>query len=112
MTRTDINVAPGPIDPVETIGYLEEWADDPGTFDGYLEHPDLPADRLVVNGASETWARYLVLRAYMEARLKEIDATDGQTGGAQGHAIVGASRLLAAVAEEMEMVLLQHVRQD
>lgn len=112
MTRTDINVAPGPIDPAVTIGYLEAWADDPETFDGYLKHPDLPADKLVINGASEGWARYRVLRAYLDARLKEIDATDGRVDGARGNTILNGSHLLAAVAEEMEMVLFQHVRQD
>jgi hypothetical protein len=112
MTRIDINVAPGPVDPVATIGYLEAWADDPETFDGYLEHPDLPADKLVINGASEAWARYRVLRAYLDACLKEIDGTGGQVGGAQKFTILENSKLLAAVAEEMEAVLFQHVQAD
>lgn len=112
MTRTDINVAPGPIDPVVTIGYLEAWADDPETFDGYLEHPDLPTDKLVINGASEGWARYRVLRAYLDARLKEIDGTGGTLSEDHCNTIRGSMGLLAAVGEEMEMALLHHVRPD
>lgn len=111
-TEREIKVCPGPTSEPVTIGYLERWEDDPGTFDGWLSTPDMPTDELVVNGAPEAWARYLVLRRYLGDRLKEIDATAGFLTKGRKEAVLHAMDLLAAVAEEMEMSLLVHTGGD
>jgi hypothetical protein len=53
-----------------------------------------------------------VLRAYLDARLKEIDGTGGTLSEDHCNTILGSMGLLAAVGEEMEMALLHHVRPD
>lgn len=52
------------------IGRVEPWADDPATFDGWLEIEG-KTDRLVVNGANRSWAEAEVARTYMEHAVIE-----------------------------------------
>jgi hypothetical protein len=94
------------------IGRLEPWADDPMTFDGWLEESDGPIDELVVNGASEVWATYRVLRRYLETLLVEVDKTGGRLRPVERLNATGVLGRLAAVAEEMEHALLEHLRED
>jgi len=112
MTRMDVLVAPGPIDPPVVIGYLTERDGEPGKFDGWLERPDRLDDDKVVSGATEAWARYKVLRAFMEDRLKEIDGTAGSLTKGRDRVVLDATTLLAGVAEDMEVTLFQHARRD
>lgn len=95
------------------IGRLERWTNDPETFDGWLEEtPGGVTDELVVNGATEWWARYLVLARYMETLMAEIKATDGRKQGGDFITVNGASNRLSATAEEMEVALAAHLAKD
>lgn len=91
------------------IGRLEPWKDDPKVFDGWLEESGGVVDDLVVNGASEHWARYLVLARYMGVLLAEIDSTESKTEGAGRLTMESAAERLTATAQGMEAALTAHL---
>lgn len=110
--RIEIAAADGPLGESVEIGYLTAWEDDPDTFDGWLSASDRPTDELIVNGASEAWARYRVLREFLLNRIRDIDTTDGSLTDRRADIVLRESRLLAAVAEDIEATLLAHARTD
>lgn len=62
MMQSDVNVVT--LSDGTVIGRVEPWADDPATFDGWLELEG-ETDRLVVNGANRSWAVAEVAREYI-----------------------------------------------
>lgn len=54
------------------IGRVEPWADDPDTFDGWVEVEDR-TDHLIVNGANRSWAVAQVARGFMEYAATETE---------------------------------------
>lgn len=59
------------------IGRVEPWADDPDTFDGWVEIEGR-TDELIVNGANRSWAVAEVARKYMEHAV--IETQDERNG--------------------------------
>lgn len=94
------------------IGHTEPWGDDPTVFDGWLAESSSPVDELVVNGASEAWARYRVLARYLETLIAEINATNGQRQPVDLITLDEASMRLASTAEAMEDALREHSTQN
>jgi hypothetical protein len=84
-----------------TVGYVTPWPTDADTFDGWLAQDDEPTDKLIVNGATEAWAHYRVLRAYMQEKLDGIDATEGDPAKLARVFFVQDAELLAATSEAL-----------
>ncbi|MCP9209583.1 hypothetical protein [Streptomyces cucumeris] len=97
---------------LQRIGYVTPWPTDPATFDGWIEESEKPTDELVVNGASEAWARYRVLAEYCTRRLSDINTTEGRGDATSASIVDRASTLLAAAAEEIEVTLFSHIHED
>ncbi|MFE0472664.1 hypothetical protein ACFW2V_13715 [Streptomyces sp. NPDC058947] len=92
------------------IGYLKPWPDDPTTFDAWLsETKGGVIDELVVNGADQWWARYLLLARYMEVLMAEIGDTEGKKRPTDRLTVTAASERLKGAAEEMEVILAAHL---
>lgn len=49
---------------VGAIGYMQEWASDPGTWDAWVEFPGHGAAELVCNGGSKGWAAHVAALHY------------------------------------------------
>lgn len=75
MMQSDVNLVT--LFDGTVIGRVEPWADDPATFDGWLELEG-KTDRLVVNGANRSWAVAEVAREYIhQATAQAPEERDG-----------------------------------
>lgn len=92
------------------IGWVEVRRDDPTIFDGWLEFPDEPADKLIASGESEAWVRFAVLRKYVGITLSALDAS--LKGVIYEAVATQNSERLEAAMSEMDFCLLVHFRNE
>lgn len=102
--ESEVNIALDYSD-IRTVGYVTPWPTDATTFDGWLMRDDEPTDEMVVNGASEMWARYRVLRAYMQKTLDLIDETGGDPNSLFPVIASNGTDNLAATADAINLAL-------
>ena len=61
------------VEGVGRIGYIREWENHPGTWDGWVDWPGDAVDELVHNGGDQYWVTYRIIRRYQELLLDGVE---------------------------------------
>jgi hypothetical protein len=110
MFSNDLNRIQLPYSVGVVIGRVEQWENDPTTWDGWVDITGAPAEELVCNGGSRDWCRYMVAKRYQEHL---IDTLGGATYWEDGDDsdFTEKSRLVSHCFDFMKQCLAEHYQE-